>query len=741
MVKKKSAFRAICATNFSKTGLKILFYVFIPLLLVSCDGALYSDASNTDVDWPAYGGNLAGNRFSTLNQITTDNVNQLEIAWSYYVGDSLELDARPERIECQPIVIDGILYGTGTKSKLFALNAATGEELWKFVPPSHNVNRGLNYWQNGKDKRLFYVAGSWLYCINALTGSPVESFGTGGKIDFHTGLENDWFDAKDFSVTATSPGIIYKDVLVMGSTVSEYGDALPGDIRGFDVRSGELLWIFHTIPRPGELGYDTWPKDAYKKIGGANNWAGMVLDEARGTVYIGTGSPSVDFYGGDRAGENLFANCILALDATTGKLKWHYQTIKHDLWDLDISCPPNLLTVRHDGKLVDAVVQTTKDGLVYVLDRETGKSLFPVEERPVPTTGLPGEHPNPTQKFPLKPLPLVTRQIITEADLPDSLHFPDAHKSIKERFLKSRRGSKYIPPSAEGFWYIGTGGGALWGGNAVDPAGVLYQNVNELPSNIQMIDMAEKMKESTSRGNSLYINNCAVCHGADRKGDGSEIPSLASLDNMLSKKVISDILKNGQGRMPSFQHLSGRDRESILLYILDQDKKEGLTDDIHDEGNLETKKNENFPYVPPYIHTGWNKVWDANGYPGIKPPWGTLNAIDLNTGEYLWRVPLGEHDELTKKGIPITGTVNRGGPIVTEGGLVFIAATEDKKIRAFDRKTGKTIWEYQLPAIAQATPITYQQKGKQFIVIATNDMGEVDDDTKSGGYYIAFSLK
>lgn len=716
-----------------------LFSIVLSLLLLSCADSPSGD-SKSNTDWPAYGGNLAGNRYSDLDQITVDNVSELQVVWAYDTSDSLDEDGRSRTIKCQPLMIAGVLYGIDPKSRLFALDASTGKELWKFEPLGTSINRGLNYWQNGNDKRIFYVSGTYLYGLDATTGELIKGFGDNGKVDFHTGLENDRFDVKEYSITATTPGVIYKNILVMGSTVSENGDALPGDIRGFDVRSGKLLWVFHTIPRPGEFGYDTWPKDAYKKIGGANNWAGMVLDEARATVYLGTGSPSVDFYGGDRAGENLFANCILALNAETGELKWHYQTISHDLWDLDISCPPNLLTVEHDGQMVDALVQTTKDGLVYVLDRETGKSLFSVEERPVPTTGLPGENPHPTQKFPIKPLPLVTRQVYTEADLPDSIYFPESHKKIKEQFLKTRQGSKYIPPSMEGFWYIGTGGGATWGGNAVDLDGILYQNVNEVPSDLKMVNMAEKLKESISYGNTLFINNCSVCHGTNGKGDSSEIPTLEGIGEKLSIVNIHNLLKEGRGRMPSFQHLSRKDRDAIIQYILDQDSKETSNGAVHRERNKATTKNQDFPYVPPYIHTGWNKVRDSDGYPGIKPPWGTLNAIDLNTGEYLWRVPLGEYDELTKKGIPVTGTHNQGGPIATAGGLVFIAATADNKIRAFDRKTGKIVWEYQLKGRGSATPITYEIEGRQFVVIAVSTSEVAVNEKNSNGSYVAFSL-
>ncbi len=708
------------------------------LLFTNCT-SLLSDETKVEKEWPSYGGNAAGNRYSPLTQINLDNVHELKVAWKYQATDSVGPGERQWTIKCQPIMIDGILYGTGSKSKLFALDAATGQELWKFEPDGRRTNRGLNFWQNGEDKRIFYVAGSYLYSVDATTGKLINGFGENGKVDFHTGLENERFDIQDLSITSTSPGVIYKDVLVMGSAVSERGDALPGHIRGFDVRSGKLLWVFHTVPQPGDLGYDTWPQDAYKKIGGANNWAGMVLDEERGVVYLGTGSPSVDFYGGDRAGANLFANCILALEAETGKLQWYYQTIHHDLWDLDIPCPPNLITVTHEGKMIDALVQTTKDGMIYVLDRDTGKSLFPVEERPVPTAGLAGEHPYPTQKFPLKPLPLVTRQVITEADLPDSLLFPDAYSYIKARFLKIRSGQKFIPPVKEGIWYIGTSGGAEWGGNAVDPSGILFQNVSEIPTEIQMVDMADKLKASSSYGNTLYVTHCSACHGLDRKGNGLAIPSLVGISNKLSSSDISNLFDTGRGRMPSFQHIRRNDREAIIRYILNQAPKVQLNDDGSEGGNLATPKDQDFPYEPPYLHTGNNRVVDANGYPGIKPPWGTLNAVDLNTGEYLWRVPLGEYEELSKKGIPITGTPNLGGPIVTAGGLIFIAATEDGKIRAFDKNTGRTVWEYQLPGRGFATPITYEMGGKQYVVIAASSRGG-DGKPSVGGNYIAFSL-
>ncbi|RRA99046.1 outer membrane protein assembly factor BamB family protein [Larkinella rosea] len=704
-------------------------------------------ADETGQDWPYYGGNKAGNRYSPLKQINLQNVKNLRVAWTYNAAEADGKTGQPLEIQCQPIVINGILYGTTPMLKVFALDAKTGQQRWLFDPfndksPRFSQNRGVMYWQSDTDKRILFTAGSTLYALNALTGEPVAGFGKNGEMDLREGLGDDSKrDLSKLSVSSTTPGAIYKNTLVLGSTVSEQGDAAPGHIRGFDIRTGKVLWVFHTIPQPGEPGYETWPKDAYKRIGGANNWAGMVLDEKRGTVYLGTGSPSVDFYGGIRAGQNLYSDCILALNAETGKMQWYFQTIHHDLWDRDLPCPPNLVTVKHNGKIVDAVAQTTKDGLVYVLNRDTGESLFPVEERKVPTSpALPGETPWPTQKFPLKPAPFA-RQVFTEADI--TTRTPEAHAFVKERFLKTRAGNKFMPPSLEGTLFFGIGGGAEWGGNAADPEGILYQNSNEMAWDLKMADLAARNAEIASKGKTLYLANCVACHGPDRKGSGQEYPSLVEIGKRLSGQEINAVLRSGRGRMPSFQHLSDQDRFTLVRYLLNADnqKPEPKPAESQDQHNApvltETDKKVEFPYIPPYINNGYTRFFDPDGYPAVKPPWGTLNAIDLNTGEYLWKVPLGEFPELTKKGIPITGTENYGGPIVTAGGLIFIAATKDERIRAFDKKTGKVVWEYQLPAGGFATPITYLAGGKQYVVIAA---GGVKNGHKPGGSYIAFAL-
>lgn len=734
-------------TAFQLKKLKLLprfLRVLVPATVVSVAGLGLTDhIDGRNEDWIAYGGNKAGNRYSPLTQVNPSNVGQLKVAWEYDAAKRPEGAPAPRRameIQCQPIVVHGILYGTTPTLSLFALNAATGEELWKFDPfagstPRFHVNRGVMYWEKGDDRRVLYTAGNHLFALDAKTGKLVESFGEGGKVDLGDGVtgrpgrEND-----KLSVDATSPGVIYKDVLVIGSRVSEYGDAAPGHIRAFDVRTGRLKWTFHTVPEPGEPGHDTWPKDAWKRIGGANNWAGMVLDEKRGAVYFGTGSPAVDFYGADREGKNLYANCVISLNAETGKMNWYYQTVHHDLWDRDISCQPNLLTVKQKGKKVDAVAQATKDGLLFVLDRDTGKPLFPVEERAATADyHLPGEHPWPTQPYPTKPAPFA-RQVFTVDEITDLN--PQANAFVKEKFAQTRSGNKYMPPSKEGSLYLGIGGGAEWGGNAADPDGILYQNSNEMVWDLKMTDYSGPKKANASPGQLVYMRNCAACHRADRQGSGQEYPSLVSVGNKLSRDEIGNIIKSGRGRMPSFQHIADNERQELVDFLLNVERKAVAENHSAGEAPTEASKSD-FPYIPPYINNGWTRFFDPDGYPAIKPPWGTLNAIDLNTGEYLWRVPLGEFPELTKKGIPITGTENYGGPIVTAGGLVFIAGTKDERIRAFDRKTGKTVWEYQLQAGAFATPATYMVNGRQYIVIAA---GGAKNGHKPGGKYIAFAL-
>lgn len=509
----------------------------------------------------------------------------------------------------------------------------------------------------------------------------------------------------------------------MGSRVNEGPIAAPGYLRAYDVKTGKLAWVFHTIPHPGEPGHETWPKDAWERIGGANAWSGMSVDHARGLVFAGTGSASFDFWGGNRKGQNLYANCILALNAETGERKWHFQTIHHDMWDRDLPASPILATVTHEGKKIDAVVQTTKSGHVYVLNRDTGEPLFPVEEVEVPKSDLEGEEAWPTQPLPLKP-PAFARQVFTK-EMINKLT-PEIEAFVTTKFEKLKTGRQFIPPSKEGtIIFPGFDGGAEWGGASYDPAGILYVNSNEMPWILTMVDV--RMKEDAWVGISLYRTNCATCHGIDRGGDGHVYPPLRNLQSKFNKESIKKFMLTGKGAMPAFSHLSDKERDAIARYVLDLEER-----------TAEEKQGvfERHPDVI-YSNTGYIRFLTPEGYPAVEPPWGTLNAIDLNKGEIQWQVPLGEYKELKEKGIPTTGTENYGGPVATGGGLVFIAASRDEKFRAFDKDTGKVVWEYELPAAGYATPAVYEVDGKQFVVIAC---GGGKSGTKSGDSYLAFSL-
>ena len=685
--------------------------------------------SSVAQEWRTYGGNAAANRYSALKQINTSNVHQLQVAWTYNTGDNKP--GNTTEMQSQPIMVNGIVYTTSPKLKVVALDAATGKLIWQFDPFAHSeprlsANRGVVYWEQGEDKRILFTAGPTLFSLDAKTGQPTPSFGQNGKVSLYEGLGR---DVKHLYVITTTPGIVYQNLLILGSRVSENGDAAPGHVRAFDIRTGKIAWVFHTIPQPGEYGYEQWPAEAWETVGGANVWSGMSLDEKRGMVFLPTGSPSYDFYGANRPGENLFGNSIVALKAATGERVWHYQTVHHDIWDRDLPCQPNLVTVMHQGKKVDAVAQATKSGFIFLLDRETGKPLFPVEERPVPTSDLPGEQTWPTQPFPLKPAPFA-RQAFTEAEITNIS--PEANAHVTERLKKVRTGQPFIPPSKAGTVILpGFDGGAEWGGNAFDPkSGILYINANEMPWILTMVDTENKTDKNPSPGKSLYAANCASCHGQNRLGDQHSYPSLVNIGNRLKTQDIHNIIKNGRGRMPSFSHIPEQNRQRIINYLLNLEEKTAAADP---EKKITPSTTPEFPFV----HTGYHRFLDQNGYPAIKPPWGTLNAINLNTGEFVWQVRLGEFKELTKKGIPPTGTENYGGPIVTAGDLVFIGATKDEKFRAFDKKNGKVLFETTLPAGGYATPCTYMVNGKQYVVISAggNKMG-----TKAGDAIVAFAL-
>ncbi|WP_149244971.1 PQQ-binding-like beta-propeller repeat protein [Dyadobacter sp. 32] len=691
-------------------------------LLIAAKQLSWEDKKASYTEWSEYLGGPDRNHYSSLSQINRSNVQNLEVAWTYSTADSGQM-------QVNPIIVDGVLFGVTANVQAFALDAATGKEIWNFKDKSQkgsNTSRGVAYWRDGNDQRILHAVGAKLFALDARTGIPVESFGENGKIDLHTGLPE---VAMDKYMVSNTPGTIFEDLIVMPLRLSEDSDAAPGDIRAFNVRTGKLAWTFHTIPYPGEFGYKTFPKDAYKNTftGAANNWAGMAVDRKRGILYVPTGSAGYDFYGAKRKGSNLFSNCLIALDARTGKRIWHYQTMHHDLWDRDLPAPPNLITVTHKGKRIDAVAQVTKQGYIFVFDRVTGKPLFPIREIPTPKDALPGEFPWPTQPIPTKPAPYARQaHTLTENDI--SIHAPD-RDSLMAKF-KGYKKALFASPSKEGTVILpGFDGGAEWGGAAADPnAGIIYVNSNEMAWILTMIDAPKASDMSTlSPGEKVYQTYCVTCHGPDRKGNvKSGYPSLVDINIRKDRPAITQLVSNGKGMMPGFPMLSADEKQALVAFLVGDEKTEATS-----------KVNASKKVYLPYRSTGYNKFLDRNGLPAISPPWGTLNAINLNTGEYLWKIPFGEVESLRAKGVPTTGIENYGGPVVTASGLLFIAATKDEKFRVFDKETGALLWETRLPAAAFATPATYQVNGKQYVVVAC---GGTKLGTKKGNKYVAFAL-
>jgi quinoprotein glucose dehydrogenase len=680
----------------------------IALSLCAC---IASGEDGKNVDWPVYLGGKTRSLNSPLRQINRDNVAKLEVAWSYETGDKGEYQANN-------LIMDGVIFTPSPTRKVIALDAATGREIWKWDPAKERSGkgasrqRGLVYWQSdtGEERRLFTGVGGFLFALEPKTGEVVRGFGEKGSVNLGSGLN--------------TPGVIYKDLLILGGVGGK------GAVRALDVRTGEQRWIFHLIPRPGEVGHDTWPADAHQTATGVMPWCGQSLDEERGIVYVATKTAEPDFYGGQRHGTNLFANCVLALNAATGERLWHYQIVHHDLLDKDLPCPPVLLTVNHGGKKIDAVAQGTKHGLLFVFNRVTGEPLWPIEEKAVPPSELRGEKAWPTQPFPTKPAPLM-RQRYTEADVPNIS--PETYQMALDRIRASPNFGPFPAPGLnETVMFPGFDGGMEWGGGAADPDGIYYVNVNEMPWLMQMVETRRADGSPLVPGEQDYMVFCGACHGLDRKGNlAAGFPPLIDVIKRKTRVEIEQITRQGGGRMPGYATMPEAKRTAILNYVLNEEPPSAS----RKEPGVPSTGEKNTP--PAYAFGGFRRWLDKEGYPAIQPPWGTLNAVNLNTGEIKWKVPLGEYPELTARGIAPTGTENYGGPVVTAGGLIFIGATADETFRAFDKDTGKVLWKTKLPFGGNATPSTYMVNGRQYVVISA---GGGKSGRPSGGSLIAFAL-
>jgi glucose dehydrogenase len=797
-----------------------------PFACFALGGALVAgvaSAAQQDSSWPAYNGSRDGKHYSGLSQINRANVRQLTIAWTYDTGEKGGL-------QTNPLVIGRTLYAFAPSLQVIALDAASGKLRWKFNPGLGTSGtgglqysqpaRGLAWWSGGTaahpEQRLFAGILNYLYCLNPATGQLISSFGENGRIDLRKGLREPW---EQQSIVLTTPGIVYKDLIIVGGRNPETHPAPPGDIRAFDVRTGQIRWVFHTIPRPGEPGYETWPADAWKNAGAANNWAGMALDEERGILYAPTGSAVMDFYGGDRVGDDLYANTLLALDANTGKRLWHFQGVHHDLWDRDFPAPPGLFTVKRSGKAIPALAQTTKQGYLYLFNRVTGEPLFPIHEQAYPPSNVPGEVASKTQPKPEKPEPFA-RQRLTEEML--TTRTPEAHDWAVKAFRTFRSDGQFVPFVAGGQQTVvfpGFDGGAEWGGPAIDPVhNILYVNANEMVWTGGLVAAGS----GGSAGERLYRTQCAICHGVGRAGSPPAFPTLVDVATRLTEAKIRENIQQGNGRMPSFPNLDDASVNELIAYLKTPAKPEaekelpaaakataeaasgdaagaavysqqcGICHGEHMEGDapafpmlvglgsrmnaaqvteiiqkgkgrmpgqadiaaedlaallkfLGVKAQAGAEAEPAaggpkeYVFTGYRKFLAPDGFPAFEPPWGTLSAIDLNTGNYLWKINLGEYPALAAKGMTDTGSENYGGPIVTAGGVVFIGATVyDHKFRAFDAATGKLLWQKELPFSGVATPATYMIDGRQYVVIAASAARTPSEP--QGAAYVAFAL-
>jgi quinoprotein glucose dehydrogenase len=723
------------------------------LILLSCiamglpcgasdlDGATKAATADTHTTWRAYGGSADGAQYSALRQINRSNVKKLQVAWTYRTGDD-------RKYSFNPLIVDGVMYVLAKNNSIVALDAATGKEIWTHATDGKTTlitNRGIDYWESKdrSDRRLLFSLSNQLQELDARTGQSILQFGTNGRVDLRAGLGRD--PESLTLVQSYNPGRVFEDLLILGSATNEEYNSGPGDIRAYDVRTGRLAWSFHTVPHPGEPGYETWPKDAWKSVGGANDWSSMALDVKRGIVYVPTASPKYNFYGANRPGANLYGDCLLALNARTGKLIWYYQMIHHDIWDYDNDTTPMLATVEHNGKKVDVVAQAGKVGFLWVFNRETGEPLWPIEERPVLKSDMPGEETWPTQPFPTNPPPFA-RQTFTVKDLSPFLE-PAEREQLTAEMMSAHNEGLFTPPGLGNTVEMpGNNGGANWGGTAIDPSnGNLYVVSKDLPAMLKL-ELASKVSQVGSpeeQGRSIFAANCSVCHGANREGKPPAIPSLVDVGSRLSDDHIQSVVQHGQGPMPAFSQLSAAEITSLLAYLKHPELAPSSSPDVNAAATGPVDP------ITAHYRSSFGFMFASSGLPVITPPWTSLTAYDLNTGSIRWKIPLGVVPELAAKGFTETGSqFPKVSPVVTAGGVIF-TGTRDRKVRAIDSDTGKVLWEAEVDAALEGMPAVYEVQGREYVVFCAaaqattythNVPGHPASQAPIPGAYVAFAL-
>lgn len=671
--------------------------------------------SAASANWPDYEGGEASPQYSALKQINTANVKDLQLVWSFHSPTAGGFG----RFGFNPIVVDGVMYTLGPDYSLVALDAATGREIWKHPNPSGVTSRGINYWESkdGKDRRLIYSSGDDLQELDARTGKNITTFGENGKVNLRVGLGR---DPKSIErIQSGTPGRIYNDLIILGSATGEGYGSPPGDIRAYNTLTGKMAWTFHTVPHPGEPGYETWPKDAWKYAGGTNDWGGMTLDAKRGIVYIPTGSSTYDFYGANRIGKDLYADCLLALNANTGKLIWYFQFVHHDLWDYDATTAPKLLTVMHDGKKVDIVAQATKQGFLYAFDRVTGKPLWPIVERQVPQSDVPGEQSWPTQPFPthLKPF---ARQSFTVADVNPYITDKAELTHILTQVANARKGLFTPPGFTDTIEAPGNNGGANWGAAATDPrTGRLFIMSKDAPTVLKLVGLPPRPSRTASievHGRQDYEDHCMTCHGVDRAGHAGFSPSLVDTPKDLGASGITSVVRSGRNSMPGFPaaQLPQDQLDAIIAYLRNPE--------AGDHPPAGPGRRPAPEVAPPYTpgtkyYSGYGTMDTSNGMESIDGPWSSLTAYDMNTGNILWKIPYGTVKSLEEKGIKGWGSYwPRGGPVATGGGIIFAGSAGDLTVHAYDSNTGKVLWQHALEGAPDGIPSVYEVGGREYVV-------------------------